>query len=869
MTQNHKTIILEKQTRQSIIMEDLKTALSISDTSYVSLNVFLNTLIRDEREQDWFKCARLLQEQASKAGILEGTLRFPISTDHVLGFIQLMADEGWTLDDLPDQKPKEGAIKKILEVLVPVFQRRTQQWDLFMSMTDPESVTVYEHFYPYSIAKRLEAMTHQGMQLRRLPQVEPEITVKFAKNPRSEAQACVQDILSNPLPYDQQVIVCLDEGLQNQVETFLIRYDLPYFRVNEHKATSAFKLFTDLLQVRLEGSHEALMNLVENDRLDLPSRMNLIEYLKAFDVDVKTALNPFTHVETAFSDSLLGQIADAKAYKKLERKAEQEINLLRPKLQRLMALDPKDYESFIQGFFEFYVTLFTAYSEEDVQSINRIKALLEQGHAELKQMEDPMTILMYLISKQTISTKQNTGIILTDLSHAAIFGKTRFYFLGCTQDGYPQVPTHSGLFDEDYLRAIKGYDSKDRYDYHMTMLNKIRHSAKEIVYSYPLGSYEGKAQKLPYDLESYFEQHKVKASAWKIAEHYPEPTPKSVSLDPSLAHPLYFPHNELRGSVSSFERYFKCPYQYFLYTGIGLSSPDTFSLSNRELGTLLHYVLEEGVKEYGKHYASTLRGQEAQRIAPLIEALKRLFPHQKQAIELMRQRTEVLLKLSLEFLESRERNSLFSPYATEKSFDKVVDLGKTVPLRLVGFIDRIDITEDGFMIIDYKSSTKTLKENLVMAGAQIQLCTYLWMGHEALELKTPYGAFYFSLGQSAIPLAANDSNDPECLWKKSRLFNGWLTGDPHPVDLDGSHHKGLSLKNGTDYSFYGGSFKADAIIDQMKTLYGTLIDDLGNGTIIKRNKAGSCQYCPYRSFCQYKGSAIKIPSVTKADSVLR
>ncbi|KAF0222318.1 MAG: hypothetical protein FD179_1948 [Erysipelotrichaceae bacterium] len=534
-----------------------------------------------------------------------------------------------------------------------------------------------------------------------------------------------------------------------------------------------------------------------------------------------------------------------------------------------MDLDIQSYSTFIKPFFELYVSLFKQLSEDDIQSINTIKSILEEGNTYLNDMQDPYSILIYLINKQTLTTKQNTGVILTDLKHAFVHGKKKVYFLGCTQDGYPQYGTNSGLFDDDYLTRIRNYDPKARYDHHMQCLSDLRLAFDEVVYSYPLGSYEGKAQKLPYELEHYFEQNKIKAQAWRIAEKYPELDYAKPTLKSSLARQIFFPKQELRGSISSFERYFKCPYQYFLYTGIQLGSKETYGLSNREIGTLMHYVLDQGVSEYGKQYATQLRGKESNRLDPLFEELKSFLPHQRNFIELMRERTIVLLKLSLEFLDDRERNTEFKPFACEKSFDEIIDCGKEYQLHLVGTIDRIDTTEYGFMIIDYKSKTTKLRESDVVTGAQLQLCTYLWMGEQYLGLKTPYGAFYFSLGQENINLNTSNENKRDEIWKKGRRFNGWMTSDPAPVDFDGTHHTNLAKKEDLSYTFTGGLFKAEAIEQKMKELYSQLIDDLSEGNIGKQNKANSCRYCDYRSFCQFKGSVTKSPKITKETTVLR
>ncbi len=868
MTQTNKIVILEKQTRQSVLMTQLKQQPSITDTTYVSLNVFLNTLIHDERNQDWFTCAKIIQDKAQVSGILEKTLRYPVSIDHLMSFMLKMNDEGWTIDDCPETNPKEKALKLILNELWPHFQRRAQQWDQFNQL-NLKHVTIYDHFYDYAIHQRLHKMVEKGLTLNHLPKKEPSVKLMFAKNPRSEAQACVQHMLSDDLPYDQQVVVCLDNDAQSNVEAFLIHHEIPYFRVNEHKTTAAFRLFTDLLKLRLEPNHSNLVTFIENDHVALPSRINAIQYLNAFSMDVGEILTPLNHVKSVFSNSTLGDVFDERSYLELEKKAEFELHFIRDNLATLMALDPHAYVLFIQNFFDIYIRFFKTFSDEDIQSINTIKTILEEGHSILETMKDPYEILLYLIEKQTITTKQSTGVILTDLKHAYVFGKTRAYFLGCTQDGYPQVTSNSGLFDDDYLSKIKGIEVQARYDDHMACLKDLRTAFDEVIYSYPMGNYEGKAQKLPYELEHYFEKMKVKAQAWKIAEKYPVPKNVPIVLSKTLAKKLYFPKDELYGSVSSFERFFKCPYQYFLSNGLGLRDQNDYDITNREMGNLMHAVLEEGVKEFGKQYSSSLRGTEEKRLSPYFEDMKRLFPKRTTTIELMRGRSIILLKLTLEFLDSREKNTVFSPYGTEKRFDEVIDVDGEYPLHLVGTIDRIDTMENGFMIIDYKSSNKILKENHVMEGTQLQLCTYLWIGKDHLKLGVPYGIFYFSFGQKSVVRTALNETELEKLWKDGRRFVGWLTDDPSPVDFDGSHHKGLSKKENNTYAFYGGSFKADAIILQMKTLYKLLMSEIADGRINKQNKDGSCMFCDFKSFCQFKGAPVKFAKINKDQSVLR
>jgi ATP-dependent helicase/nuclease subunit B len=863
------TVILEKQTRQAVLLRQLKETPSIGNVSYVSLNVFLNTLERDERNKDWFEAALTIQQMAHQAGILETTCRYPITTDHMMTFIQRMADEGWTVEDLPEQSPKDQALKAILKVLVPKFDRRVKQWAAF-EIKDLSSIAVYQHFYPAPIQRRLTQLTQRGLTVVELPQKTPQVRVHFAKNPRAEAQACVQDMMKDALPYDEQVIVCLDPNQQDVVERFLIDAEIPYTRTSDYRSTAAIRLFGDLLKVTIEPTRENLLHLIQNDRLGMKQRLSLVQYLNHFKPTIDELLSPLTHVKTAFDNPTLMAIADHRALLKLETRAEVAASSIREILTALSVFRGESYSTLIEPLFELYAKTFITMSETDIQSINAIKGLLEEGHSVLCSMADPFPVLLYRLEKLTLSTKQSSGVVLTDLRHSMVHGSQRIYLLGCTQDGYPQVPTQSGLFDDDYLRRIKGYDARRDYDLHIKQLDALRASAEEVVYSMPLGSYDGKAQKWPASLEAEFEKKQFKAKAWTLVESYAVQNEKTAQLDPKTAKQLFFTEDTLRGSVSSFERYFKCPYQYFLHTGIGLGSTDSYGLSNREIGTMMHKILEDGINAHGKAYAEALQTHEATLIAPYIQALKELYPKEEARIDLLRERTHVLLQLSLRFLAEREKNSEFAPTHLEQKFNEIIDLDRSIKLNLVGTIDRIDTMPGGFVVLDYKSSTKKMHEPSVMLGVQLQLVTYMWMGRRYLNLNSPYGVFYFSFGQGDVKILANAEKTPEEVWKESRRLHGWIMEDPQAIDRDAKHIVSLKIrKSDGAYTYNGGEIDSEALEKQVKALYGTLIDELQEGVLKKRNLAGSCTYCDYRFFCQHKQDPIKIPRIKRLDSVLR
>lgn len=898
MTQTKQIVILEKQARQSILTDLLKQQPSISETDFVSLNGFLNSFVKDDHSADWFKTVALLEKHRDQFDVLKTILSFPITSETLLSFIQTMADEGWTLDDLPLRNKKETQLKEVLTLIMNQegFDRRVKQWAV-ASASDFSKVELYDHFYAYPIRKRIEAWVKQGLTLHASLDKTPVVKAYYTNNPRSEAQACVQAILADELPYDDQVIVCLDPSLQSQVETFLLQYEIPYFRVNEHKTNAAFRLIQDLVTLKLEPTNTNLIRLIQNDLIESQDRLSLIEYLKTFKFDVQEVLEPLVHVKTAFETSnikeLLGGDKSTEKFERLEKRAERGLSRLRETLSKLMALDHAEYETCILGLFDLYIGFFKEFSDEEVESINKVKQSLEQANPYFKTMTDPYPALLFALSKLTLSTKQTGGVILTDLKHAFIPNKKRAFFLSCTQEFYPQNPLNSGLFDDEYRLTIS-LDAKERYNHHKSTLERLRKSFDEVIYSMPLGGYDGKKKEVPNELSVYFDTNEGIAERWKLVEKEKPNTEKPIRLSKVTSEAIFFREQELYGSVSSLEKYFHCPYQYFLTTGIGLRSAERYQIDNSVLGTLYHYVLEKGIEAAHKAYAEKMIGHEADYVDPLFDDLKCLYPKQSREIDLMRDRTLAIINLSLQFLKDREEKTVFQPYKVEENFNTVMDLGRKNKLHLNGFIDRIDKTRDGFMIIDYKSSTKTLSEDQVMIGLQLQLATYLWMCDQVLDLGLPYGAYYFSFGQSNTTLVefnyelnsptVSKKFEPQLAWFNGRRFKGWTTTpiykipdmkkakiddtDLIKIDADAGHI--VSWKTNSNGSLSTTNhFDPDAIYGHLETLYGSLIDDLANAKIEKRNLGSSCQYCDYKHFCQFKGKAQKAPKVKKEDSILK
>ncbi len=853
-------VILPTQSKQKYLLDLLKTNKTLGDTSFVSLSVFLNGLVEVNRDAllvRIYKALNTLKEDPSVL-ILKEILGYPMIAESFLNFITKMAEEGWTLEDLPLRSDKEKALHYILSKLLGESFEVFNQWKAFESL-DLRDVEVLENAYSFAQNKRLTKAKERGLRIISIAEKKSLRKLYFANTPRSEAQAAVQEILQSSIAYEDTSIVCLDPGLMSQVESFLKQYEVPYQKVGHGNPHPIFRFFRDTLHFVVEPNLSHFVDLVHNDVYDFSYKQSLLTYCEAFKPDLMDLMQPLNHVSTAFNEPKLDELLSKKAYLDLESEAETALNDHREELIALMSAKPHSIVETLSHVFNFVVSVVSE-TDENVSALYALKELIEGAHYDaLDGVSSWLELVDHQVLNLTLSAKTKSGVILTDLSHGLIPGIKKQIWLSCTQAFYPQVKTNSGLFDEDYVLGIKGYDVKERYDFHMANLEKLQKSSDELIYSYAIGSYEGKAQRLAYELEKELEG--IEATRWALVETNPLQEKKVVQLKPELAQALYF-EKGLEGSVSSFETYFRCPYQYFLKRGLKLREDEELNLNRLSLGNLLHALLESAVKLKGAQYASYLYENLTELTKPYIAALERLFPSEKESLRLVELKSLAILKLSLIFLMDKENATEFKASVVEKPFDLAFPLSSGHAIHFKGIIDRIDLRNKDAVIIDYKSSMTTFTESQFNAGIKLQLPTYAW-ALQAEGLK-PKAALYFGLSPEKIELSADPSFDVKAEVLKSRRLKGMIFSKDEGIDTEGSHIVGFGLSSkGLKYPT---PYNLEALVHELQVLYDEMERGLKSGNILKQNKDKSCLYCPYKGFCQYKGPVIKIAHVSTKDS---
>ena len=171
-----------------------------------------------------------------------------------------------------------------------------------------------------------------------------------------------------------------------------------------------------------------------------------------------------------------------------------------------------------------------------------------------------------------------------------------------------------------------------------------------------------------------------------------------------------------------------------------------------------------------------------------------------------------------------------------------------------GIVDRIDISEKGYRVIDYKSGNKALSLPKIRAGLQLQLLTYLMILEDTMA-RAPHGTYYFSFTDESIDVIAGSfakrTNSTtfmdELDWREDYQNNHKLVGVSLTELPDDLKEYVKSLKQ-NDYQ----EFKAVLL-----QLYSYLGEQLLQGKIAPLPVETACQYCDFKGICHYYEDPLK------------
>ena len=314
-------------------------------------------------------------------------------------------------------------------------------------------------------------------------------------------------------------------------------------------------------------------------------------------------------------------------------------------------------------------------------------------------------------------------------------------------------------------------------------------------------------------------------------------------------------------SVTELESYAKCPFQYFAAQVLALGSEDredTEGLSSLEKGEFVHNVL---VRFYNKR-----RGQPAinqcdeasfeaakQQLADLIDTV---IISDAADDDLFRTVDKALLKVTLNqwLAVEREYDVITAPRYFEVSvgrrqgiIDSILSHAESISIdgvRLNAKIDRIDIADGVFNVIDYKSGSSTPGIKDILEGQALQLPIYLEIARQLL------GDGYEAAAGLYHKVRLNDCTITLAIGKESYRNAAYILKRKTQQMLPDASFDGTIARVSGYVAQYANGISAGnfPLITRVETFVDSV--EAGDAPITPRNKTAPCSYCDYKRICR-------------------
>lgn len=328
-------------------------------------------------------------------------------------------------------------------------------------------------------------------------------------------------------------------------------------------------------------------------------------------------------------------------------------------------------------------------------------------------------------------------------------------------------------------------------------------------------------------------------------------------------------------SVSGIERYYSCPYCYYLERMLGAKERDVLQFSAPEIGTMVHAALERFAARAQVEKLTDAKG--AVRLA--LTVLKEIRQEEERRLAyspsfqfVFSQAKKITLRSALAIWEQGSRSAFVQTkqevrfgYGDEAGYPPLsVPLPDGTTMSFRGVIDRIDRFNDYLRVIDYKTGKKAFSTTELELGTQLQLLLYLRAACQG-EGAAPAGAFYFRAVNELF--RADNRISPETAAIKHRQqyrLSGVVLDDRSIVeamDRDFAAADGflpVTLKNNAlSGKNVVSAAELDALCDLAEERLHDACRDIAAGKIpilpCKTDK-DPCSYCKMKAVCGFDNS---------------
>lgn len=207
-------------------------------------------------------------------------------------------------------------------------------------------------------------------------------------------------------------------------------------------------------------------------------------------------------------------------------------------------------------------------------------------------------------------------------------------------------------------------------------------------------------------------------------------------------------------SPTRLESYGTCPHLFFSGALLGLDQvePPTLGPDPRQLGSLLHALLERAYQAAGAPDDPESVNQALQRIAPdAFDRAPAAYGFRPSPLW-DQEKAEWLTALRETVIALAEIEAGWSPFAYEQSFGRAGQPALEIEtdqgtIRIAGIIDRLDRKGDQVRVIDYKTGGSHLSSGDLLAGRRLQLPAYALAAERTLGLGTVTDGLYWVIRQ--------------------------------------------------------------------------------------------------------------------------
>ena len=481
-------------------------------------------------------------------------------------------------------------------------------------------------------------------------------------------------------------------------------------------------------------------------------------------------------------------------------------------------------------------------------------------------------------------------ITISNLEDFVLDDKKIVYFLGATNEFLPKEFKPSSLIssydiDKDNLNELI-LDNKNKWDYLFSRLilfknvyvttPKLGNDLKLKEASVMLNKVIKKDIEITkiYDRKSLIKDYAIKLSNKKInkvCDDYffkiNEVNSHNLNLRISSDTALKLYSKTLNVSPSSIETYAKCPFYHFILYGLKLKVKEKYLFDSREVGTFVHYLLENVIK----NDLDNIKEGNAYEIIK-----KYSLSYIKDNGKIMDNKTKYLIEeLSkstsnvINMIVSEQEKSRFKPTFFELKID---DNSKVKPLsvklsngtlNINGIVDRVDTYQDDksyyYRIIDYKTGEKKFRLDEVLMGLNLQMLIYLLAiknSHSFTDKKMiPSALLYYPalLKESKSSRGLTLEEKKKSVYDRLKM-NGIINSSSDVLDLFGEDLKCYTDSFVRDKLSFEKVFSMDDInnvfeymINTIKTIGNSILD----GKVSVSPVEDGCKYCKFSSICKF------------------